>query len=436
MQFELSFIFPHALKELPVSFFIPLAAQRPRTVANLFFMCTGQLPLPAELLSALHLTAAEVAYATPDDAKTAGLLPLSDSAVIRIDKSAVMEIGSSTTKSIFGDFLPDEVVTLPADTAARGQSIAATMSSLKAGTLLYSNLGMPNTQASRYYILLESVTTPEQRDEFAGFAPLGMITSGLAELRKAAAQTAVQPRTLVPKKKVIVSGCRMQFDYAQLTSSSAVNASASPLGGPGNDTSHGAGKQRFTEPHKHVAGRVRRREEDGDEEKQVGACSALDNDGDTTSPGDALSHSTGFFNMSARFPKAVTAAVAASGGSPSLKRRRAEAYMLGNDGLPTLRTTAIVPGEQTDSNGAAVPFEFFRAQQDAFANDIVRIKDAQRQHSNRKARKSKARDIFASGRVNGRHSTSPQHSRSGGARATGPSAPSKIRAKKTMAKRY
>lgn len=433
MQVELSFIFPHALKELPVSFFVPLSSQRPRTVANLFFMCSGQLPLPAELLSALHLTEAEVAYATPAAAKAAGLLPLSDSAVVRIDKASVMEIGSSTTKSIFGGFISDERVTLPAGTAARGQSIAATMSSLKAGTLLYGNLGMPNTQASRYYILLEPVTTPEQRHEFAGFAPLGMVTGGLAELKRAASQTAVQPRTLVPKKKVVVSGCRMQLDYTYLSSSTEASASVS-LGGLCDGTGQDAGKQRPTEPHERVAGRVRRRDDDGDEAKQADPRRALDGDGNTTDPGAAPLHSSGFFKISARFPKA---AVAASAAGPSLKRRRAEAFVVGDDGVPTLRTTAIAPGEQVGGDGTAEPFEFFKAQQDAFMNDIEGIKDAQLQRFNRKARRiMKSRRAWASSSSSGRHANSQQHSSSSGTHVTGSGALSKTGAKKTKPKRY
>ncbi|CBZ26661.1 conserved hypothetical protein [Leishmania mexicana MHOM/GT/2001/U1103] len=438
MQVELSFIFPHALKELPVSFFVPLSSQRPHTVANLFFMCSGQLPLPAELLSALHLTEAEVAYATPDDAKAAGLLPLSDSAVVRIDKASVMEIGSSTTKSIFGGFIPDERVTLPAGTAARGQSIAATMSSLKAGTLLYGNLGMPNTHASRYYILLEPVTTPEQRHEFSDFAPLGTVTSGLAELKRAASQTAVHPRTFVPKKKVVVSGCRMQLDYTHLSSSTAAGASTT-LGGLRDGTGQDAGKQRPTEPHERVAGRVRRRDDDGDEPEQADPRNALDDDGNAIGPGAAPLHSSGFFKISARFPKAVAVAVAASGAGPSLKRRRAEAFVVGDDGLPTLRTTAIAPGKQVGGDGTAVPFDFFKAQQDAFMNNIEGIKDAQLQRFNRKAGKiMKSRRAGASSSSSRRHASSEQHSSSScsGTHATGSGAFSKTGAKKTKPKRY
>ncbi|XQJ30860.1 cyclophilin 15, putative [Leishmania guyanensis] len=432
MQVELSLLFPHTLKELPVSFFIPLLAQRPRTVANLFFMCSGQLPLPAELLAAVHLTESEVAYTTTDNAKAAGLLPLSNSAVVRIDKTSVIEIGSSTTKSIFGGFIPDEPVTLPADTAARGQSIATTMSSLKAGTLLYGNLGMPNTQACRYYILLESVTTPEQRREFAGFAPLGMVTSGLAELKRAASQTAVQPCTLMPKKKVVVSECRLQLDYAKLTSSSEAGASALPLGGPREGTSQNVGKRQPTNPHERVAGRVRRRDDD-DEDEQTDARTAVESDdGNTSGPDAAPLRSTGFFRMSARFPRAV---LASATGSP-LKRRRAEAFVVGDDGIPALRTTAIAPGEQVNSDGTAAPFEFFKAQQDAFMNDIDCIKDAQRQRLNCKAgKKKKSQQAFASSSSRGWHASSQKH-RSSGTRATGSRASSKSNAKKMVPRRY
>ena len=249
MQVELSFIFPHVLRELPVSFFIPLPAQRPRTVANLAFMSTGQLPLADGLLNALHLAPTDIAYATPAEAKAAGLVPFSDSAVIRIDQTTVMEVGSSTTRTIFGGFIPDEPLQLPADTVARGKSIAATMSTFKAGSLLCGNLGTPNTQASRYFILLSSLTTAEQQEEFRGFAALGMVTSGLAELQRAASQTAVQPRTLVPKKRVVVSACRMQLDYAQLSSLTSAASAVAPA-------------RHKVELQERLAGRVRRRDED------------------------------------------------------------------------------------------------------------------------------------------------------------------------------
>ncbi|GET88153.1 hypothetical protein, conserved [Leishmania tarentolae] len=428
MQFELSFIFPHSLKELPVNIFVPLSSQRPRTVANLFFMCSGQLPLPEELVAALHLTEAEVAYATPDDAKAAGVLPLIGSAVVRIDSTSLIEIGSSTTKSIFGGFVPDERVTRPAGANASGHSIAATMTSLKAGTLLYGNLGMPNTQASRYYILLEPVTTPEQQHEFAGFAPLGMVTSGLAELKRAASQTAVQSRTLVPKKKVVVSGCRMQLDYTQLSFSTEAGASA-PRGEPCSSTGQEFRTQRSKEPHERVAGRVRRRDDDSDKGEQAFPHKTLDDGGNTTGPVAELSHSSGFFNISARYPKTVV--MAASSADPSLKRRRAEAFVVGDDGLPTLRTTAIAPGEQVASDGTAVPFEFFKVQQDAFMNDIECIQDAQLKRMNRKAAKiMKSRSALASSRTSG------QHGSSRGTRTTGSGALSNARPKKTKPKRY
>ncbi|KAG5480015.1 hypothetical protein LSCM1_06435 [Leishmania martiniquensis] len=431
MQCDLSFIFPHAIKEVSVSFCIPLSAQRPRTVANLFFMCTGQLPLPTKLLAALRLTDAEIAYATPDDAKAAGLLPLSDSAVIRIDKASVIEIGSSTTKSIFGGFIPDEEEKLPANAATRRQGIEAAMSSLQAGTVLCGNLGMPNTQASRYYILLEPVSTSEQRDEFAGFAPLGMVTSGLAELKKAAAQTAVQPRTLVPKREVVVSGCRVQLNCMQLAPAVEDGASASPLGGIHNGAARGDEKRRHAEPHERVAGRVRPRDE---EEAQVGARNAPDDgDGNTADPDAAPLHSSSFFDMSACFPKAV----AVSGSGPFLKRRRAEGFVLGADGRQTLRTTAIAPGDHIDGGGVAAKFDYFQAQQEAFMNDIDGIKEVQQQRWNRKVRKSKrAPQALASSRSSERHLSSSQHRRSGDPHSSRSSGSPKSGPKKAISKRY
>ncbi|KPA75300.1 hypothetical protein ABB37_08600 [Leptomonas pyrrhocoris] len=427
MQIDLSFIFPHVLRELPVNFLIPLPAQRPRTVANLAFMCTGQLPLADTLLSALRLSPADIAYATLDNAKAAGLVPFSDSAVIRIDKSTVIEIGSSTTHSIFGGFVPDEALQLPADTVARGQSIAATMSSLKAGTLLYGNLGIPNSQASRYYILLNSLTTADQREEFSGFAPLGMVTSGLAELQRAASQTAVQPRTLVPKKKVVVSACRVQLDDAQLLSSlsssspsAAVAAAAGGVGGASTNT----GERRKAEPHERVAGRVRHRDDEEDDE-EMGKWQADPQKAAETG-------SRGFFQMSARFPKAVAQAVAVSGGGAALKRRRAEAYVTGADGVPVLRTTAIAPGEQSGSGAdGGGTFQFFQVQQDAFMNDIEGILSTQQQRQHRNSNKSRKKQSYSKA---GRHGGPQKRGGSGGSSSQHPA--SKTSQSKKVRRRY
>jgi hypothetical protein len=420
MQIELSFIFPHVLRELPVSFLIPFPAQRPRTVANLAFMATGQLPLADELVAALQLSQADVAYKTIEDAKAAGLVPFSDSAVIRVDKSTVMEIGSSTTHSLFGSFIPDEPLQLPADVVARGQSIAATMSSFKAGTLLYGNLGMPNTQASRYYILLNSLTTAEQREEFAGFAPLGMVTSGLAELQRAVNQTAVQPRTLMPKKKVVVSACRMQLDYAQLSSlpSSSFPSSTAP------------GERRKAEPQQRIAGRVRRRDDDDEE----GGTAHAD---PRSAAEDSSSTVQGFFHMSARFPKAVAQAVAMSGSGSggALKKRRAEAYVTGEDGVPVLRTTAIVPSSEAGGIPGESNFEFFKVQQDAFMNDIDEIKDTQRQRQHRSSNKHKKKQAYMGGGQKKRSGGS-SGSGSGSGSANGQHGASKPNQGKKVQKRY
>ncbi|KPI86704.1 hypothetical protein ABL78_4220 [Leptomonas seymouri] len=428
MQIELSLIFPHALRELPVSFLIPLPAQRPRTVANLCFMCTGQLPLSDALLNALRLSPSEIAYATPEEAKEAGLVPFSDSAVVRVDKSTMMEIGSSTTHSIFGGFVSDETLQLPADSVARGQSIAATMSSLKAGTLLYGNLGMPNSQASRYYILLKSLNTAKERQEFEGFAPLGMVTSGLAELQRAVQQTAVHQHTLVPTKKVFVSACRMQLDNAQLSALASSPAAAGGGGGSGGSSTN-SGERRKAEPQERTAGRVRRRDEEDEEAKgQIDPRKAAESGVD----GEGATH--GFFQMSARFPKAVAQAVAAAGGGAALKKRRAEAYVTGADGVPVLRTTAVAPGEHGNDADGGGQFEFFRVQQDAFMNDIEAIKDTQRQRQQRNSNKSNKR---ASRAKAGRHSGQQKRGRSSSNRGSdGQQAASSSTRHKKVHRRY
>lgn len=382
MQIELSFIFPHVLKELPVQIFIPLPEQRPRTVAHLMYMCSGQIP-PLNILNAFQLSPADIAYDTPEAAKAAGVLPFSDTSVVRIEKDAMMEIGSSTTKTIFGGFIPEEPCVVPSASAARGCSIAASMTLLKAGTILYGNLGFPNSNASRYYLLLANIEKPAQQKELDGFAPLGMVTSGMAELQKAITMTAINPRSLEPKKKVIISSCDMRYELSSHLSN-------------GNEAT--PSQQRSSEAVTRVAGRVRRRDHDEEEEDlQRAEVEAEDGNANGTA-----STSSGFFHLSARFPKAIaTAAAQQIDGGRAMKRRRAEALVMGEDGRPELRTTAIAPGER---GSASESFDFFSAQEDAFLNDIESIHSTQahrkRQHE-RKARKQQYHSLSRAAKTSG-----------------------------------
>lgn len=359
MKASLSFQFPQRASPVPITIFIPLPEQRPRTVANFIYMCTGELPPPG-ILTALRVDtlATPLAFSTSEAAREAGLKPFRDTAIVRVDKALLVEVGSSPSKTIFGGFTEDEKVHLPPAAAARG-SVAATMSQLKAGTVLVGNIGQPNSNGSRYYILLHPATTLEQREELSQFLPLGMVSSGLDELVKEASKVAVHPRTLCPTKKIELAQTSLEWDYRALLAqgpSAAQTAAAASSG----EADRGAATR---QPHERKAGRAHRRDEDEEdnEDDGDGEVHPKGRDGETTGE-------KGFFQLSATFPTTRSAGVDASG--RGMKRRRVEVVSYDEDGLPVLRNTAVEPG---DGEG----FDFFDAQQAAFLNDIEVIKDTQ-----------------------------------------------------------
>lgn len=97
---------------------------------------------------------------------------------------------------------------------------------LRAGTLLCGNIGIVNSNGSRYYLLLRDFNVKrkdngnnvnnknnnnKQKDDddddndsnpFSSCIPLGFVTSGLKMFSEAVAQVPVQPRVLLPLKKV------------------------------------------------------------------------------------------------------------------------------------------------------------------------------------------------------------------------------------------
>lgn len=373
MQVDFAFGFQHTRNPVAVRVFVPQPERRPRTVVNFMFMCTGELP-PPDLLDALRVPRSDVAYQTREEASAAGLKPFGETAVVRVERRVMIEIGGSASTSVFGSFIPDEP--LGEDCLA-----AASLSQLKAGTVLCGNVGMPNSHASRYYILLADVAEKEKA-QYAGQAPLGMVTSGLEQLAAAANSIAVRPRSLEPLKRVKVAVTQLEFRYQSLLAAGST--------GSGNDPHHprphphphpppprvprAAPPQREVVDVQRISGRVRRREDDEEADEQRG---------DDAEDGEAP-EKKGFFRFDARFH----AGGGGSGQGPAAKRLRTESAVVGmdEDGLPIPRTTAIEDESLTtveDAHGAK-RFDYFKAQEAAFLNDIDMIQQKQQQKTFRR----------------------------------------------------
>ena len=100
-------------------------------------------------------------------------------------------------------------------------NIMQQMHLLRAGTLLCGNIGIVNSNGSRYYLLLrdfdvksrhnnsnnnnnnnKSMQSNDDSNPFSSCIPLGFVTSGLDMFSDAVARVPVQPRVLLPLKKV------------------------------------------------------------------------------------------------------------------------------------------------------------------------------------------------------------------------------------------
>eukprot|EP00796_Vickermania_ingenoplastis_P005729 gene5729-4090_t len=378
MQVQLTFRFPptrHGLSsdvQLPIS--VPFPQQRLHAVANFVYMCTGEL-LDNRAMEALSNAAppgSSPFVGTVDEtaikaAEADGLVPLSRTAVVHIDLHGlgVMELGSSTTKTIFGGFIPDEPLRppLPPLTPQDRQmnQTVEQMHLLRRGTLLCGNAGTPNTQASRYYLVLQDINDPSQAAELQSFAPLGFVSppAAMEQLCAALQQVPVHQRTLAPLKKVELAACSVALDCHTTAASATGRTEEEKMG----KLSRLQAKQRLAEdgpaPLTRIAGRTRGRDED--EEEEGGA----QRDGGT--------EHAGFFNFDARFPTTHPGKSAQLGGP--LKRRRVETAEREVD-----VNTAIAPAD-----GEA--FDYFKAQELAFGNDIADIKHRQEERQNRKMRR-------------------------------------------------
>lgn len=398
MQATLAFQFPptrqSAATEVSVDLLIPFPEHRPRTVTNFVYMCTGELP-PADFLPSLWKASPQhireesampigVQYPSSDAAVSDGLLPFARTAVAHLDLDGlgVMEIGSSTTKTIFGGFIPDEPLhdaALPTGTAAYAQRrTVEQMRQLKQGTLLCGSVaGTPHTQGSRYYLVMRDITDPAQAAELAAFFPLGLASppEAMSKLLSSAQSVPVQPRTLAPLKKIELAGCTLRLDYNALLQSSASSVARGIIqrvAARGTASNTAAAIPR-------IAGRTRGREEEEDDDEEQHHHMEGE---------DAGQH--GFFQFNARFPTSISGSGALLGSAT--KRRRLETAV---EDVSTLNT-AIDARE-----GEA--FDFFKAQAYAFNNDLTEIKEKQNFRLQRKMRRaSKAKALLAGDSKKGR----------------------------------
>lgn len=381
MLAELSLRFPHCQRDVTIAVHVPAPAQRPHTAANLYYVLTGQLP-PPDLLAALGLVNPPMAHATDEDAARA-IKPLKDAAVTRVERGVVLETGGSTSHTIFGGFIADETVV----------SLPPSLRGMQAGTIYVSNMGYPSSNASRYLILLSTLKTPEEVQDYASFQPVARITRGLEEFVQAANGTPVEPRSLAPKRPVVLTACAVDPGMAALR----------PLQQPQQRRQPQQPQQQPVDsaPVSRAAGRVRQRDEDSDTEDATAELRA------TAGPegGEAEDvPGSGFFQFSARFP---TAGPAGAKSARAAKRRRAEAVELNAEGEWVLRTTAIAPGELNDDDDnddesgdrgkTKKSFDYFNAQEAAFMNDIEEIEEVQTARYQRKMRRHQKQTRYVGG---------------------------------------
>ncbi|EAN83477.1 putative cyclophilin 15 [Trypanosoma cruzi] len=370
MQATLHFRFPNRQnpkepRDVSVRVLLQAAEQRPKATLNFFFMCTGQLP-STDVLNSFGIAAGELsATSVGGGLRSSGLKPFAESAVVRIEKNVMMEIGSSMTKTIFGGFIEDEPQkgkqSHPSSSSSSSISTAAHsthaagMQQLRAGTLLIGNVGSPNTNGSRYYILLQDVVTEKQRQELSVYQPLGMVVAGLQALCEACGSAAVQPRTLAPLQAVPIWVSEVRLQHRAPTPSSCINIQSGEVA----MATQGKGKGRERVVVARMAGHTRRRDEvEAEEEADAGGSGPA-----------ARAAQGGFFNLSLTFPKRSDEEKQGVNGSQA-KRMRTERYVTTADGAKALRTTAVERGE-------GEPFDYFAAQEIAFVNDVNIIAETQ-----------------------------------------------------------
>ncbi|KAH9601195.1 Cyclophilin-type peptidyl-prolyl cis-trans isomerase domain [Trypanosoma melophagium] len=356
MQTTLNFRFPsqrqQQQRDVAVRVVIPIPEQRPMATANYLFMCTGELP-SSDVLSALGVPSTKIMTLSAESLRNSGLKPFAESSVVRIEKNVMVELGSSTTKTIFGGFIEDE----PLKYESQKQQ------QLCAGTVLIGNVGIPNSNASRYYILLNDVTEPTQCEELGVYQSIGHITVGLNELREACGTAAVHSRTLAPQPPVKLWVSDVQFDYSKpVKSTTHITAEQRP-----SRTGIALSSSSTTTTTTRTAGRVRRREETEAEDAEM----------------DNAAEVSGFFHLTRSYPAPQNNHNNNNNNSkgigPQAKRLRSERFT-GSDGESVLAGITAVPPVEGEA------FDFFAAQEEVFLTDVGMIKETQTLRRNRRGK--------------------------------------------------
>ena len=256
--------------------------------------------------------------------------PLLGSSVLRVDSSATVEFGTSATSSIFGGFFPDEEDLRQQDLLSGKKSRAALGPRLGGQEYTAGSLVMsnvgPNTNGSRFILLLAAA--PELRGTHVCFGHVARATD--VELLCSffnALKVKVNPKTLVPLNKITVSSCHVL---------------------------RSAARDAPTDAPRQISGVVRRRDDDSDEQ-----------DADNN---EALSR---------RHEEDRET------GQRALKKRRSEIVTVNAEGeIAPVTTAAPTPVGQH--------FDMFAAQEAAFHNDLLDIKQSQlrkqHNHQNKQAR--------------------------------------------------
>lgn len=403
--------------------------------ANLYFLLTGELPNEEVLHSLLRPASAADQTAWTQCAhmlqhtdaaavRAAGLRAFSETAVVRVEHTAnmtMMELGSSTTHTIFGGFLPE------APHAASSSSSSATDSagvSYSAGTVLNVHLGFPGSCGSRYYILLHDDTPlPCVGDDAARVLPptskpqsvnqlgsvqtssrnhtitekdvvhsdgyaattvvVGRVVQGLSELRAFARAVRVNTRTLAPLQRIRVTS---RLVTADMPSSEDDEGCVSTLSSPSLGT---------------MRARRRRRSESGSSSDKEG-----EDGGEVRAPiaQEGCSHGGECAEVRRGAVKRARTECSdggiVSGAHTDAAHTAAGVVCDATSGLPvwtreeaTRAAAAVRPvGVPAEAVKQDEPFDFFRVQGQAFAHDIDSILGVQKMkkaHHERRAAKQR-----------------------------------------------
>lgn len=411
MDVTLTFRFPPTRpnvtsgQQISLTVTIPFPEQRPLTVANFLYLCTGELPsvstrqllLPRPFLSPASSSdpvtststfpsssalLGPLRYSSTEAAIAGGLPPLSHTSLMHVDlhDQKIIEFGSSTTQSIFpGGFLPDEPLTIPSSppslssSDARAAATVARMQRLEAGTLLCSSIPCtPHTHASRYYLVLENVCPSiREQSELRYYAPLGFVTRpecGVVSLLSILRQLRLHPRTLAPLKKVELSASQIQLKAATGTPPSlGKKKENAPLLAP-------------------ILGRIRPREEDEEYEKGEELWEHVE-----AEEGMKENAAQGFFHLKKRFPIPLSRRGVSKGAFAAERQVRCRRRLEGEDELNDLQVEENLQDEKMvvmdRDTEVHKPFDFFGLQEKVFGLDLDDIKHRQDEGLQRKMRR-------------------------------------------------